>query len=177
MLHLTTDSIGQLRTKLYYKRSRDDFNFLIVNFPIICTCSNITAVVAFGAYISQLIWYSRACGSYHHDFLNRWLMLTRKLLYQAQGFQVVKMKSSLRKFKGLNDLVNPSNIFASHDHRYVVCLNHNPVLSSFITYHQVSMLHQVFNKSNTTGVTSGAGTAYPSGALKFTRLLRDLLLL
>jgi hypothetical protein len=39
---------------------RDDFNFPIVNFPFIS--SSITA--AYGEYVSQLIWYSRACGSY-----------------------------------------------------------------------------------------------------------------
>ena len=37
----------------------------------------------------------------------------------------------------------------------------NPVLSSFMTY------HRVYNKSCTTGDTSGAGTAYPSGAPVF----------
>jgi hypothetical protein len=46
-------------------------------------------------YISQMIRYSRACGSYQ-DFLDRGLLLTRKLL--NQGFLLVKMKSSLRKF-------------------------------------------------------------------------------
>ena len=37
-----------------------------------------------------------------------------------------------------------------------------PVFSSFTTYHGVC------NQINTTGVTSGAGTAYPSGAPEFT---------
>ena len=44
-------------------------------------------------------------------------------------------------------------------------LCHNPVLSSFRTYDLVC------NKSNTTGATSGAGTADPltnDGALEFT---------
>ena len=35
-----------------------DFNFLIVNFPFIC--SNIPAAPAYGVYMSQLIRYSRA---------------------------------------------------------------------------------------------------------------------
>jgi hypothetical protein len=38
-----------------------------VNFTIICC--NIPATPAYGVYISQLIWYSRACGSYQ-DFLD-----------------------------------------------------------------------------------------------------------
>ena len=86
-LHLELDSEGWLRTKLYDKR--DDFNFLIVNFPFICC--NISAAAAYGLYISQLIRYSRACGSYH-DF-DRGLLLTKKLL--NQGFLLVKFQSSL----------------------------------------------------------------------------------
>jgi hypothetical protein len=50
-IHLEIDSEGRLRTKLYDKR--DDFNFLIVNFPFIC--SNIPAAPAYGVYISRLI--------------------------------------------------------------------------------------------------------------------------
>jgi molybdopterin-guanine dinucleotide biosynthesis protein A len=44
-------------------------------------------------HISQLIRYSRACGS-HQDYLDRGLLLTRKLL--NQGFLLVKLKSSLQ---------------------------------------------------------------------------------
>ena len=51
----------------------------------------------------QLIQYSRACVSYH-DFIDRGLLLTRKLLHQ--GLLVVKLKSS------------PWQI-------YSVCRNHN----------------------------------------------------
>ena len=64
--------------KLYDKR--DDFNFPIVNFPFIC--NNIPAAPPDGVNISQLIRYSRACGSYH-DFLDGGLLLTRKLLNQG----------------------------------------------------------------------------------------------
>ena len=77
-LHLEIDSEGRLRTQLYDKR--DDFNILIVNFPFIC--SNIPAAPAYEVYISQLIRYSRACGS-HQDVLDRGLLLTRKLLNQG----------------------------------------------------------------------------------------------
>jgi hypothetical protein len=76
----------------FYDKS-DDFNFPIVNFPFIC--SNIPAAPAYGVYISKLIQYSRVCGSYQ-DFLDRGLLLTRKLL--NQGFLLVKLRSSLRKF-------------------------------------------------------------------------------
>jgi hypothetical protein len=92
-VHLEIGSEGWLRTKLYDKR--DDFNLPIVNFPFIF--SNIPAASAYGVYISQLIRYSRACGSYK-DFLDRGLLLTRKRL--SQGFLLVKLKSSLRTFDG-----------------------------------------------------------------------------
>jgi hypothetical protein len=88
-LHLEIDSEGRLRTKLYNKR--DYFNFPIVNFPFIC--SNIPAAPAYEVYISQMIRYSRACGSYQ-DFFDRGLLLTRQLL--NQGFLLVMLKLSLR---------------------------------------------------------------------------------
>ena len=65
-IHIEVDSGGWLRTKHYNKR--DYFNFPIVNVPFIC--SNILAAPAYGVYISQLIRYSRACGTYQ-DFHER----------------------------------------------------------------------------------------------------------
>jgi hypothetical protein len=128
----TPDSEGRLRTKLYDKR--DDFNFPIVNFPFLC--SNIPAVPAYGVYISQLIRYSRAYGSYQ-DFLDRGLMLTRKLL--NQGFLLVKLKASYRKFYGRHhDLVDRYGILCHNWPRICsTCRKHFPVLSSFMTYHRV----------------------------------------
>ena len=98
-LHLEIDIAGRLRMKLYNKR--EDFNFPIVNFQFIC--SNIPEASGYGEYISQLVRYSRACGTYE-DFLDRRLLLTRKLL--NQGFLLVKLKLSLRQFYGRHhDLV------------------------------------------------------------------------
>ena len=114
-LHLEIDSEGRLRTKLYDKR--DDFNFPIVNIPFIC--SNIPVAPAYGVYIYlsiylsiyQMIRYSRACGSYQ-DFLDRGLLLTKKLL--NQGFLLVKLKSSLRKFHGRHhDLIDRHGLSVS----------------------------------------------------------------
>ena len=51
----------KLTTQLYDKR--DDFNFVIVNFPY--TCSNIPLSPAYGVYISQLIQFARACSTYN----------------------------------------------------------------------------------------------------------------
>jgi hypothetical protein len=68
-------------------------------------CSNIPAASAYGVYISQLIRYSRARDSYQ-DFLDRRLLLTRKLL--NQWFLLVKLKSSLRTLcDRQQDLVDP----------------------------------------------------------------------
>jgi len=52
-LHLEIDNDVRLRTKLYEKR--DDFNFLIMNIPFIC--SNIPTASPYGVYIAQLIRY------------------------------------------------------------------------------------------------------------------------
>ena len=58
-----------------------------MNFPFIC--SNIPEAPAHGVYISQLIRFSRVCGSYQ-DFLGRVLLLTRKLL--NHGLLLFKLK-------------------------------------------------------------------------------------
>ena len=85
------------------------FNLLISIFPIIC--SNIPAAPANGVYISQLKRYPRACCSYQ-DFLDRKLLLIMKL--PNQGFLLVKLKSSLRKFCDRHhDLVNHYTIYVS----------------------------------------------------------------
>jgi hypothetical protein len=51
-----------------------------VNFPF--KCSKIRAALAYGVYISQLIRYSRDCGSYQ-NFIDIGLLPTRKLLNQV----------------------------------------------------------------------------------------------
>ena len=130
-LHLEIDSDGQLRTKLYDKR--DDFNFPIMNFPFIY--SNIPAAPAYEVYISQLIRYSRACGSCR-DFLDRGLLLTRKPLNQY--FLLVKLKSSLRMFYGHHQTWLTVMEYLCHKWpRICSTCKHFSILSSFMTYHQV----------------------------------------
>ena len=74
------------------------------------------------------------------------LMLTRKLL--NQGFLLAKSKSSPRTFYVRHhDLVD----------RYGIS----------VSQMTTDMFH-FFNQINTTGASSGAGTAYPSGARDFT---------
>ena len=85
--------------------------------PLHSTTANATWAVpiyyspVYGVYISQLIQYSKACGSYQ-DFLDRGLLLTRKLL--NQGFLLVKSKSTRKFFYGRNhDLVDRYGISVS----------------------------------------------------------------
>jgi hypothetical protein len=66
-----------------------DLNFRIVNSPFIC--DNIPAAPAYGVYISQWTRYYRDRGSYH-DFHDRGLLLTRKLLNKV--FLLVKLNAS-----------------------------------------------------------------------------------
>ena len=62
----------------------------------------------------------------------------------------------LRKFRHL-DLFSVTECLCHKRPRICsVCRNHNPVISSYMTYHQGS------NKSNMIGATCGARTAYPS---------------
>jgi hypothetical protein len=68
-----------------------------------------------------------ACGSYH-AFLDRWLLLTRKLL--NQGFLVVKLKSSPRKFYGHHHELGNSYAWR----------NHNPVIFSFMPHMERELL-------------------------------------
>ena len=65
-LLLKIDRERCLTTELY--DIKDNYNLPIVNFP--CIRSSIRAPPVYGVYISQLIRYSRACGSYK-DFLDR----------------------------------------------------------------------------------------------------------
>ena len=68
-------------------------------------------VVLIRVPLSQLIRYSRACGSYRGS-LDRGVLLTRKLLHQ--GFLLVKLKSSHRKYYGRHhDLVDCYGISVS----------------------------------------------------------------
>ena len=100
-----------LRRKLYDKT--DDLNFLIVNFPFIC--NNIPSPPAYGVYISLLLRHPRGCGSCQ-EFLNRGLLLTRKLM--NQGLLLTNLKSSLRKLYDRHHILSwpLRNICVTSDH-------------------------------------------------------------
>jgi hypothetical protein len=67
---------------LHLHDKRDDFIFLIVNFPFIH--STIPAAHAIGVYISLMIGYFRACGSYH-DFLAANTEATETRVHSGEG--------------------------------------------------------------------------------------------
>ena len=86
-----------------------------MNFPFICR--NIPAAAAYGVYISQLIRYSRACGSYQ-DFLDIGLLLTRKLL--DEWFLLVNWSHHFESFALPPPLGWPLwNISVTNEHGYV----------------------------------------------------------
>ena len=98
---------GQLPTFIYDKR--DDFNFHITNFPFLS--SNIPTSPAYDVFISQLIWYARACSSYG-CFILRATRLSNKLL--EQGYVKEPLKSSLKKFYGrYGDLIKQYEVSLS----------------------------------------------------------------
>ena len=152
-----------METKLYDKR--DDFSFPIVNFLFLS--SNILAAPVYGVYISQLIRYYQAC-IYYHDFLDRGLLLTRKLLNQE--FKTGKLKSSLREFKGRHhELVDLYGITVSL--MIQICSlhhNYNPLLFYKCDLPNLTIYRIWYIISNPTGATYGAGSAYPSGAPEIT---------
>ena len=134
-------------------------NYMISIFPR--TCSNIPAAPAYEVQSSQLIWYWRAYGSYHNSWwwilaLYRGLLLTRKLLNQV--FLASKLKSLITSKATMTYLKVTECLCLKWTRICSVCRNHNPTLSSLMTYHGVC------KESKMMGATSGAGTAYLSGA-------------
>ena len=78
-------------TKIYDKR--DDFNFDIVNFPLLD--GDVPQRPSYGVYISQLIHFARA-SSHVIDFNYRNKFLTAKLL--KQSYQHHKLRKAFSKF-------------------------------------------------------------------------------
>jgi len=111
-----------------------------VNFLFIC--SNIPAAPTYGVYISQLIRYSTACGSYQ-DFLDRGFVLTRKLL--KQGFLLVKSKSSLRSFTVATMTWSTVTEHLCHKWPRIcsTCRKQFPIFFSFMTCHVTRVTRRV----------------------------------
>ena len=89
-LHLSI-SDGFVKTKIYDKR--DDFDFDIVNFPLLD--GDVPRSASYGVYISQLIRFARV-SSHVDDFNTRNKVLTAKLL--RQGYRYHKLRRAFSKF-------------------------------------------------------------------------------
>ena len=82
---------GIVSSKIYDKQ--DDFNFEIVNFPLLD--GDVPRSPSYGVYISQLIHFARVCSNVD-DLNNRNLFLTAKLL--KQGYRYHKLRKAFSKF-------------------------------------------------------------------------------
>jgi hypothetical protein len=80
----TIDSNGRLITTIYYKR--DEFDFVIVNFPFLCSNKRFHLLMV---YISPS-WFGRACFAYA-NFPKRGKLHTKKLV--LQGYNESRLKS------------------------------------------------------------------------------------
>ena len=89
-LHLSISN-GIVSSKIYDKR--DDFDFDIVNFPILD--SDVPRSTSYGIYISQLIRFARV-SDHVADFNARNKSLTANLL--QQGYRYYKLRETLSRF-------------------------------------------------------------------------------
>ena len=102
-LHLSI-SDGFVKTKIYDKR--DDFDFDIVNFPLLD--GDVPRSTSYGVYISQLIRCGRV-SSHVDDFNTRNKVLTAKLL--RQGYRYHKIHKAFSKFYWRHfDIVSKYNV-------------------------------------------------------------------
>ena len=100
------------------------------------------------------------------DFLDRGLLLTRKLL--NQGFLVVRLYSSRWKVVTVTWLTAMEYSCHTWPRICSVRRNRNTVLSSSKIYHRVC------KKNSTTVATSRTGTVYPSGAPEFIPVVSEV---
>jgi hypothetical protein len=109
----------------------DYFNFHIVIFPFICSSSTgITSI-----YLLVIL-----------ELVVPIIISVNKGYYLSHGFPVVKLKSSLRKLYGRHhDFFDRYGICVSKWPR--LCsfyrIHHNPVLSSFMTYHGILIKYNI----------------------------------
>ena len=102
-LHLSI-SDGFVKTKIYDKR--DDFDFDIVNVPLVD--GDVPRSTSYGVYISQLIRFARV-SSHVDDFNTRNKVLTAKLL--RQGYRYHKIRKAFSKFYRRHfDIVSKYNV-------------------------------------------------------------------
>ena len=101
---LLSTSDGFVKTKIYEKR--DKFDFDIMNLPFLD--SDVPCSTSYGVYFSQLIRFARV-SSHVDDFNTRNKVLTAKLL--RQGYRHHKLRKAFSKFYRRHfDLVSKSNV-------------------------------------------------------------------
>ena len=98
-LHLSISN-DIVSTKIYDKR--EDFDFEIVNFPILD--GDVPRSISYGVYISNLIGFARA-SSYVADFNTRNKLLTQKLLKQSYWYHKLR-KTFLKFYRRYYDLIS-----------------------------------------------------------------------
>ena len=96
---------GIVSSKIYDKR--DDFNFEIVNFPLLD--GDVPRSPSYGAYISQRIRFARVCSNVD-DFNNRNLFLTAKLLKQGYRYHKIRKAFFLNSTTGTQSKLLNTNI-------------------------------------------------------------------
>ena len=89
MLYSFLLKIFQCSTHFFSRTLRDDFNFLITNFPFLC--GNIATSPAYGVFVSQLMYYCTACSDYKD--LYRYQLLTTTCRWLLQCYQKPKAES------------------------------------------------------------------------------------
>jgi hypothetical protein len=82
-----------LQYRIYDKR--DDFDFVIVNFPFLC--GNDPTTQSYGVFTSQIIRYARGC-MHVDDFVSRCQTLSSRLI--KQNFRKHRLRLVFRKFQG-----------------------------------------------------------------------------
>lgn len=115
---------GGLTTKLYHKI--DDLGFPILNLPFLC--SNRSACL-WNTY-PLLLFVS------YHDFIDKWFLLTRKLLNEE--FQVVSWNHHYENFKNaiISWMTGMKNLFQRWRRIWINCRYNNSVLfSTNVNYH------------------------------------------
>jgi len=119
--------------------------------------SNIPSYSAYGVYMSQLIWSSRACNSNQH-FLHRSVLLTRKLL--NQGYIETKLRSTIKIVLGrYNHLALPYRV-SVNNMTNDICMP--------LYCHEYCFQSLVCHRDIMSGTTRVLGTAYPFGPPNFT---------
>jgi hypothetical protein len=102
--------------------------------------------------------YCRSACDFCHDFIDRGLLLQGSCCTKDSKWLSWSHYSESITIGTMNLLTVAEYLCHKRPQICSICRNHNPVLPSFITYHRCC------NKSNRTGETSGAGTAYRSEA-------------